>query len=382
MIVGPYKLSSALGDTDPTPIAEADPLHLVDVRLDFVMAAIQSQIVSVFTSLRSRVPSTSTMLSWRTLFFILALLNLKALPFVWHLRLLRRFYSNLYTPADVKRALLKHQNESSVSATTHPIFQPVSIHTHAPLYEIDWNLHKSNSTYFSDLDESRTALVTRLIVPGRYSKDKTLENKGIKGRIAVLLGSVHCSFHKEIKPYVRYECRSRILTWDRKWLVIATFLIMPRKGKEEVLLASAISKYVVKKGRYTISPEHCLRNAGWLPPQPETGVEESGVLVPPSITETGPEGTPTGSAVPASSAAAAAEVKEKLQKVLSRDEDLEKGEGHGDPISAAAKTPSATSSGGWDWHRIEEERLRGLKLAEAWLALDGQLKDEYSYPTE
>jgi hypothetical protein len=110
-------------------------------------------------------------------------------------------------------------------------------------------------------------------------------------------------------------------------------------------------------------------------------VDESGVLVPqpPSVTETGAEGTPLESSQPVTNASASTvvaveEVKEKLEKVLSRGQ-----EPASDPIISAARTPEETSPKGWDWHRIEQERLRGLKLAEAWLALDANLKDEHAH---
>jgi acyl-CoA thioesterase FadM len=335
--------------------------------------------------LRASLPARSAILTWRTFFFILAFLNLKSLPLAWHFRLLRRFWANITRVPDVRRAIQKHADASSSGTSvgsTHPIF---TFHTHtsfSPLYETDYNIHKSNSTYFSDLDESRMGLCTRILIPGIWSKDRSLEKQGIKGKIGVYLGAVHCTFHREIKPYQSFEVRSRVLGWDRKWLVIVSFFVLPAKGKkEEVLLASALSKYVIKKGRFTVSPDHCLRVAGWLPPKPEQTVDESGVLVPqpPSVTETGAEGTPLESSQPVTNASASTvvaveEVKEKLEKVLSRGQ-----EPASDPIISAARTPEETSPKGWDWHRIEQERLRGLKLAEAWLALDANLKDEHAH---
>lgn len=255
------------------------------------------------------------------------------------------------------------------------------MHTHAPLYETDYNLHKSNSTYFSDLDESRTALATRLLGPGLRAGDKTLERQGHRGRVGVMLGAVHCSFHREIRPYERYEVRSRVLGWDRKWLVIGTFLVREgRKGKEETLLASALSKYVVKKGRFTVAPEHCLRVAGWLPQRPEAAGEEvegSAVLVP-SAADTGADteaqGTPSGVKAQVEMATGVEAVVERLQRVKTGEEER-------DPVGAAAKGPAA-EKGPWGWERIERERARGLKIAEAWLGLDGALKDEYQLELE
>src|SRR5204862_671691 len=95
---------------------------------------------------------------------------------------------------------------------THPLFTPVTITSHTSMFETDYNLHKSNSTYFSDLDISRTALVTRLYTPGMELTKRELNSmvdvngkRKCPGHMNVMLGSVYCSFKKEIKPYERYE---------------------------------------------------------------------------------------------------------------------------------------------------------------------------------
>lgn len=357
----------------------------------------------------------SALLSWRTLALTLVLLNLKNVPLAWHFRLLYQLLRHRHTPAAVRRSLHDAAHSTSPSTSTHPIFAPVSIHTHAPLCEIDYNLHKSNSTYFSDLDEARTALVTKLLLPALGSGDQTLKKLGHTGRVSVILGAVHCSFHREIRPYERYECRSRVLAWDRKWLVIGTWLLRPgRKGKrgevqgQEVVLASALSKYVVKKGRFTVKPEHCLRVAGWLPEKPKeveererreeeqeqrSKLEGSVVVVSPQGAEQqaessggSSEAAPSSTATPAEPVAAAPEdavgdvagvvqrVAEKVE-VVTADAGIQ--DDKKDPIAAAAKTPEG-GDWEWDWYRVDAERRRGLQLLEHWLALDQTLKDEFS----
>ncbi|RMZ78942.1 hypothetical protein DV737_g3682, partial [Chaetothyriales sp. CBS 132003] len=333
--------------------------------------------------------------TWRNLFILLCLVNLKSLPFAWHLRLFYQFARHLRR---TERAL--RTGDVAVKAgETHPLFQSVSIHSRTPLYETDYNLHKSNSTYFIDLDESRTALIAKIYGPaiGRGG-ERALEKEGYHGRINVMLGSVHTSFHKEIKPYERYEVRSRVLGWDKKWLVLLSFFIRPAKGggdggKEE-LLASSLSKYVVKKKRFTVSPDRCLRSAGWLPPAPEDGQLEDGdgriavestesastVLVAPAgkiAVEESESATPqsdnetSGRPLP-EAALAAAEVLESLSNVVGS------GQGRGakaDVAELAGLTEEPTAQE-WDWYRIEAERVRGLNRARAWLALDSMLKND------
>lgn len=341
----------------------------------------------------------SSILSWRTLALVFALLNLKALPLSWHFRLFYRMFANWSSRARVAARLRDHERASSASTTgaississIHPVFQPVSIFSRSPLLETDYNFHKSNSTYFADLDESRTALVTKLLVAGFKQGAQNLQREGHKGRLSIILGSVHTSFHREIKPYELYEVRSRVLGWDKKWLVIASFFIRPAtKGKDEVLLASALSKYVVKKGRFTVSPTRCLAAAGWLPPAPENrnssppqaASSSSGTPLPTSIAElihqegTSDTATPDGIAapIPESAAEVTAAVMEKLENAAEAASSASAQASLTEPMLPLTKVDKA---GAWDWHRIEMERLRGLQIAANWLDLDKDLTEEF-----
>ncbi|RMZ80272.1 hypothetical protein DV738_g2848, partial [Chaetothyriales sp. CBS 135597] len=330
----------------------------------------------------------SRVATWRTLFILLCLLNVKSLPFAWHIRLFYQFCRHIRNaPPSLRRG-----GQLVVKAgETHPIFKSVSIFSRTPLYEMDYNMHKSNSTYFIDLDESRTALVAKIYGPGmRNGGEQALEREGYPGRISVILGSVHTTFHKEIKGYERYEVRSRVLGWDKKWVVIISFFIRPakRRGGKEELLASSLSKYVVKKKRFTVSPDRCLRESGLLPPAPpkdeEKAVEsstESGstVLVgsaPTPGTEESESATPqsdneiSGRPLPGS-ALAAAEVFESLSNAVHHTQRRQAE----DDIAGLIEEPKALE---WDWYRIEAERVRGLEKARAWLALDTDLQAEYA----
>ncbi|KAI1614719.1 hypothetical protein EDD37DRAFT_410561 [Exophiala viscosa] len=333
-----------------------------------------------------KMASFSALASWRTLAIVFALINLKSLPLSWHVRIFYRMFSSWYTPAHVKRAI----QSSSTSNKTHPLFQPVSIFSRSPLLETDYNLHKSNSTYFADLDESRSALMTKFLTPNSKQGVKNLEKEGHKGRTGVILGSVHTSFHREIKPYERYEVRSRVLGWDKKWIVIGSWFIRPaRKGKEEVVLASSLSKYVVKKGRFTVAPERCLTTAGWLPAKPENSKSRAGQqanssegsekATQMSTTEsyTVPSGvdTPDGlpAPVPEQAVEATTAIVEKLESLAEKTSRQQV-----DASEPLMPLTALDKAGEWDWHHVEMERVRGLRIAENWLALDKQLLEEYA----
>ncbi|OHF00789.1 capsule polysaccharide biosynthesis protein [Colletotrichum orchidophilum] len=153
------------------------------------------------------------------------------------------------------------------------------------MLETDYNLHKSNSTYFSDLDVARTDLLAALraqaIQGGLYKEYK----KGVM----VLLAGTSCTFKKEMKPGAAFDMQSRILSWDKKWLYIVTHFVEKRNGAElqtyqpwkeaddrkdastpPLIYATAISKCVVKAGRLTVPPEKFFRAAGVLPSEDDS----------------------------------------------------------------------------------------------------------------
>ena len=192
------------------------------------------------------------------------------------------------------------------------LFQPVITSSRAPLAELDYNIHstlvsrlrasfplflnkstESNSTYFSDLDIARSHLVCTLFSTGieqaRCANGPSAIQGG-NGKFGVCLGAVSCSFLQEIKPYQRYEMWTRVLSWDHKWIYIVThFVIKNKAGRtlspeqkhldsppagfekmdENLVAASALSKCVFKKGRWTIPPETMLDVSGLLPSRPE-----------------------------------------------------------------------------------------------------------------
>ncbi|KAF1829420.1 hypothetical protein BDW02DRAFT_165834 [Decorospora gaudefroyi] len=283
---------------------------------------------------------------WRLVFILLALANLKNLPFVWHLRFSRALLYQLYL--------------QPTPIPPHALFQPLITSTRTTLMETDYNLHKSNSSYFSDMDISRTHLFTALIRNG-IKKNSRLGGakksavaaaiggtEGTRGKHIVALGGISCLFKKEILPYTKYEMWTRLLTWDRKWFYLVTHLVKPGVGKpagwtlqpwrkskqpdkdEDVdpeklmgaVYATAIAKYVIKRGRITISPEQALQDADMVPVKPEGWVYAG--------------------------------------ETVSENDHV-----NGDIL------PKPVKAGDWNWDTIEAERLRGLKVAQKFAEMDG-----------
>lgn len=254
------------------------------------------------SSITSTMASTSAVTSWnhfflKTLIAFFVVSNYKVLPFKWTLH----FYYYVIKYLFVRPLFRKHQkivktipdsspatsnlNISNPTNTTTPItavsetdrhlFYANAYYSRAVLMECDLNGHKSNSTYFSDLDLARTDLLIDIF------DEAFMHYKKTKGRYPyVPLGSVSCVFKREIKPFQKYVIRSRVLGWDDKWLfVISRFEFEPPKGEPAKagtksnakafpsnesrgkLAAIGLSKYVFKLGRKTIPPEEFLSHA-------------------------------------------------------------------------------------------------------------------------
>jgi hypothetical protein len=218
--------------------------------------------------------------------------------------------------------------------------------------EIDYNIHKSNSTYFSDLDVSRTHLVCYVCRGGLQALTYNAQSKAVldpatgrpvNGAMGIALGGVFCSFRREIPGYKSYELWSNLLSWDRKWLYIVTHIVAkgskpsewldPRCGRmktrkegepevdyQQKIYATALSKYVFKVGRFTVNPAIVLAESGLLPERPG-----------------GWMGGPNG---------------------VGSEEDL------GD----------VSDTGEWGWKQVENERRKGMEYAIKMGGLDGMQK--------
>ncbi|WEW61658.1 hypothetical protein PRK78_007150 [Emydomyces testavorans] len=310
--------------------------------------------------------------TWRNAVVLYALFNLKSVPFSWHIRLFFHLFRRIrWQPHIYPDPKLLTDNKTCLEQHLHPIFAPASVTSRAPLWEIDYNCHKSNSTYFSDLDIARTVLVTNLYTPGfeilQRQMDKEIDETGKRkyppGRLTVMLGSVFCAFKKEIMPYELYEMRSKVAAWDEKWLYVMTFFFRPakRKGQEKTLLAVGLSKYVTKKGRLTVRPEKVLRASGLLPARPEGEVSTA-----PSSSLESPA---SGELVNGDNGLEEAGIREvlTLEESMSLDQAV---------LRNDKKTRSAWDELLWTWEKIEPERLRGLEVVRGFINMDAKLYEE------
>ncbi|KAF5864600.1 hypothetical protein ETB97_007158 [Aspergillus alliaceus] len=197
----------------------------------------------------------------------------KAIPGLWHARIIAILLNHL---------VWKRSQPSLSSDGPSALFRPLRTRSYCSITEVDFNLHKSNSTFYADLDISRIELllslfkdvITPLSPPAR--EGGTAESAEKDGRrklkhLTPALGGVSCIFRREIKPWQRYDLVSRVLCWDDKWLYIVSHFLKPSDhngaslaASEDQIFASAISEYVFKGGRRTVKPREILRYLRFL----------------------------------------------------------------------------------------------------------------------
>lgn len=190
------------------------------------------------------------------------LVNLKVLPGAWHLRILNGIYIQTHAPAISTSTTPNHGKKP-------PLFQYMVTTTRAAPLECDYNGHKSNSTYFSDLDVNRTQLLARLFRPvlsaSHYDRSKRARH------LNIALGSTGIVFRKQIRPLQKCAIWSRVLSWDKKWVYVVSYFVESSSSSQTVfptevnILASGIARYVFKDGRKTISPHIALMDCAFLP---------------------------------------------------------------------------------------------------------------------
>ncbi len=219
-----------------------------------------------------------------------------------------------------------------------------------------------------------------------YGIDQTRKElaKESKEGFATMLGGVSCNFRREIKPFQAFEVWTRILCWNHKWIyVIGHFVkkgaVKPRcytlqpwkkskankaegtgaavnndrakSGPHPAIFASAIAKYVFKKGRLTIPPERVLRASQLLPPKPVEHETHPTTMTP----------NPARNSVDATAAS--------VVEVLTPD--------NAGKIMAASLKAGFDESDEWTWERVENERKRGMRIAELYQGLEA-LSEEFT----
>lgn len=94
---------------------------------------------------------------WKLLFILLVLGNLKNLPFMWHVSTTIVLFSNTPRLTNFQMRLVNgfrfvlRSQRSKVTLTSAQIFQPLITSSHAPLSEIDFNIHSKHIQFTCEL---------------------------------------------------------------------------------------------------------------------------------------------------------------------------------------------------------------------------------------
>ncbi|CCH43387.1 putative secreted protein [Wickerhamomyces ciferrii] len=191
---------------------------------------------------------------WKTIaiysLYAFLLSTYKTLPGVFYIRFYYEIAMGIIFPKFIKSLLINDYSEKSP-------FETSTSQTYNSPFECDAYCHKSNSTYFHELDISRARLMV-----SRLQKFFMFYQTESKTWPYVPLANIFVTFKKEIKPFQSYQVKHRILGWDRKWLfILSKFVSTGEKG--EIIHAVCITKYVLKDGRKTISPKEALKFCGY-----------------------------------------------------------------------------------------------------------------------
>lgn len=235
-----------------------------DTSVPACLRACMPEVVSPNERTHMVVPICTTLVA---LLLLLLVFDYKLMPFSWSLSMILHIVPNLKKMPPVQLP------SSAAAPKRNPLFEAISVTQRSSFGELDFNLHKSNSTFFADADVSRTKLIFSLFSPALRRKDdhnilRILHKEGHKGGLKFILSAVHATFQKEVLPLQSYSVDSRVHSWDRKWLVVETCFWKRSQNRtsERGLICSVISKLVIKKGRFTVEPRRMLVAAGLIDP--------------------------------------------------------------------------------------------------------------------
>lgn len=181
--------------------------------------------------------------SLKYLFALYLLSSYKSLPGAYFIR----FYSQII-PVVILPYITgkKTANIKKLASSKYGVFAHTELSTYASPFECDFYFHKSNSTYFEELDISRANLMSKIF-------QRLVLNS--KKWPYIPVANVFTNFLKEIKPFEKYQVTSNILCWDEKWIYVLS-RFTKKQGK--VLCSISLTKYVLKDGGKTIIPQEAL----------------------------------------------------------------------------------------------------------------------------
>lgn len=191
----------------------------------------------------------------------------KTLPGAYVIRFYYRAFVNLALTRSKYVALKKRNTFGYTGESKLDIFKPSTFTTYVSPLEIDMFVHKSNSTYFTDLDLARMDLVLKVFQKYFFQEFDNdfghFKTKSVNNFPYAPIAMTECTFKKELKIFQKFEIKSKVVAWDEKWLFVMSEFTIPKSNRVH---AVAMTKYVFKRGggRVTINPEEMIERSGML----------------------------------------------------------------------------------------------------------------------
>ncbi|KAK1215052.1 hypothetical protein PQX77_022355 [Marasmius sp. AFHP31] len=191
------------------------------------------QALKVVEPLLRYLPNVTAIAASKALLTLVLLLNIRAFPLVWHVRVFRpliylyaeRFLVALRTifkTRKQKKLAVDRWLERRTPVGVNPVEWVGKFNSWASIDESDYNLHLSNSSYPKVLDGARFKGAIELF-PQFFRAGGTMA-----------LAGTHFHFLKEIPILAKYEVRVSLGAWDEKWMyIVCRFVTKPRKTSQK-----------------------------------------------------------------------------------------------------------------------------------------------------
>ena len=126
-------------------------------------------------------------------------------------------------------------------------------------HELDTSLHLNNGRYWSIADLGRTDLILR----------SGLWRAVLRHRWTPVVGAALMRFRRELRPFQGFRLETRIVTWDRTWIVIEQrFVTAARRGEVAAAVALVRVGLYDRRARAFIPAERLFAEIGAVPVSP------------------------------------------------------------------------------------------------------------------
>ena len=140
--------------------------------------------------------------------------------------------------SQIIKSIIKRNEPATITA-----FDTSVMKGRVGLHQIDYNLHMNNAKYLTVLEKARWA----------HFRELAWFKKMMDARINIVIGSLELTFIRELGVLSSYDIKTRILTWDEKYLYFEQQIYV--KGK---LHGHALFKFAgIRKGKRVMMPEMC-----------------------------------------------------------------------------------------------------------------------------